>query len=293
MQRGQPTFEEYLFGMNHSLKTVKSYSYAVNCFLSVSPNAKNFLYRDVIEYMTQRKQQTRSIKTLAYILAAIKKYYDYLIETGKREDHPCRTFYLKGANRNRAVIHADLFSSTELEMLLNCEERYSLLKLKNQAMTSLLIYQGLASQEIVDLKLQHVNLESGTIFIKESKLHLRRHLEIFPKQYRLLERYINEAREKLRSVETDKFLVGKSGAPITVDDIHYVVCRSKNLFPDRNLTPLTIRQSVIANWLNEKHLPLEQVQLLAGHRWISSTLQYRQADLAEERELINRWHPMG
>jgi hypothetical protein len=39
----------------------------------------------------------------------------------------------------------------------------------------------------------------------------------------------------------------------------------KLLFPDRNLTAESIRQSVISNWLNEKRFSLEQVQLIAGH----------------------------
>ncbi len=55
----------------------------------------------------------------------------------------------------------------------------------------------------------------------------------------------------------------------------------------------TIRQSVIANWLNEKKLPLEQVQLMAGHRWISSTLKYRQNNIEQQRELMNKWFPLG
>ncbi|MEO6882419.1 MAG: hypothetical protein ABI199_00190 [Bacteroidia bacterium] len=66
----------------------------------------------------------------------------------------------------------------------------------------------------------------------------------------------------------------------------------KPLFPDRNLNTKTIRQSVIANWLNEKKIPLEQVQLLAGHRWTSSTERYKQNNLNEQRTLINKWFPL-
>jgi integrase/recombinase XerD len=78
-----------------------------------------------------------------------------------------------------------------------------------------------------------------------------------------------------------------------VDDINYLVSTFKGLFPDRNLNPKTIRQSVIANWLNEKKLALEQVQLMAGHRWISSTDKYRCVPMDQERELMNKFHPLG
>jgi site-specific recombinase XerD len=87
-------------------------------------------------------------------------------------------------------------------------------------------------------------------------------------------------------------VLGKLGNRITVDDVHYIVSTAKGLFPDRNLTPATIRQSVIANWLNEKKLPLEQVQLMAGQKWVSTTLKYRQVNLEEQREMMNRWFPI-
>jgi integrase/recombinase XerD len=65
------------------------------------------------------------------------------------------------------------------------------------------------------------------------------------------------------------------------------------LFTDRNLNSKTIRQSVIANWLNEKKVPLEQVQLMAGQKWISTTAKYRQTSVEEQRTMINKFHPMG
>jgi integrase/recombinase XerD len=88
-------------------------------------------------------------------------------------------------------------------------------------------------------------------------------------------------------------MLAKDGTAITVGFINYLIKTLKPLFPDRNLNAKTIRQSVIANWLNEKKIPLEQVQLLAGHRWPSSTAVYRQNSIEEERELINRFHPLG
>lgn len=289
----QPTFERYLTQRKHSYKTMRSYNYAVKNFLAVCPDAKKYGYKDVINYMNERVNQGQNISSVTVVLAAVKKYYDFLIETGQREDHPCRSMFFKGLGRNRDVIHVDLFSSEELQRLLEREERYAALKLKNQALVSLLIYQGLVPHEIVDLKTHHVDLDKGTIYVKESRMLLRRHLQIVPRQFRILDRYLSETREELITADTDALIVGKLGTPITVDDVHYIISTYKPLFPDRNLTPTIIRQSVIANWLSETSLPIEQVQLMAGHRWISTTLRYRQHNHDAHREMINKWHPLG
>jgi len=59
------------------------------------------------------------------------------------------------------------------------------------------------------------------------------------------------------------------------------------------LNPSTIRQSVIANWLNEKKYPTEMVQLMAGHKTMSTTALYRYTANDEKRILINKFHPLG
>ena len=49
--------------------------------------------------------------------------------------------------------------------------------------------------------------------------------------------------------------------------------------------------SGITNWL--KHYNLRQVQVLAGHRYISSTERYLQDDLENLHEIVNNFHPIN
>ena len=266
--------------------------YSINVYLISNPQAQTYKYKDILNYLSECKKNQK----LSYnqLLASIKKYYDYLIEAGIRNEHPCKNLTIK-RNRNKDIIHQDLFSSAELELLMVREERYVALKIRNQAIASLLIYQGLTTAEIVNLRQQHVDLDNGNIFIKGSNTLSQRHLELLPKQCRIFDRYINDIRPSLlrEHCNPNELLLGKLGTPFTGDDIHYLVSTFKGLFPDRKLTTITIRQSVIANWLNERKLPLEQVQLLSGHKWMSSTERYRSSDMNEQRELINRFDPMG
>ncbi|MDP3146002.1 MAG: tyrosine-type recombinase/integrase [Bacteroidota bacterium] len=287
------TFEHYLHRYGHTLQTVKSYVFANKIFMMDNPSPENYKYKDIVEYLNKKVDDYSNSNTKVYLLNGIKKYYDYLLETGKREDHPCRNFFVRN-QRNKQVIHQDLFSSKELELMLEREERYADLQQRNQVVTSLLIYQGLHSREIHNLNLSHIDLDSGLIFIKASPKVSQRHIEINNKQYRLFDRYLHEGRKALlRDDDNNAFVLGKLGTRMSVDDIHYLVSTFKGLFPDRKLTPATIRQSVIANWLNEKKLPLEQVQLLSGQKWISTTIKYKQVNVDEQRKLMNRFHPLG
>jgi integrase/recombinase XerD len=286
------SFEEYLNKKGHTKETVKTYSFQLTPFMASYPDLNRFTFKDVNNALSDFLKRHKNQNYKNTILCSIKRYYDFLIENGQRNDHPCRTMRFK-AIRKKGVIHNDLFTSAELELLLEREERYPALRKRNQIIASLLIYQGLQLQELVNLKVKHVNLDNGKVYIKESKSGIRRHLELHPKQYRIFEIYINESRKELLKEESDMLLIGMRGSPITKSDISYVIKTFKLLFPDRNLTAESIRQSVISNWLNEKRFPLEQVQLMAGHAWISTTARYRQTLADEKRQIINRFHPLG
>jgi len=284
-----PTLEMYLNEML-TAKTAESYLYTINHFVKTNPKSKRYGFKDMVNYMEQVSQKQSNPQYRIRILSAIKKYYDYLIITGQRSDHPCKKLNIK-SNSSQAIQTQDLFSSEELQLLLKRENRYWFLELRNQVLLSLLIYQGLSSEEIIRLELKDIDLDNGTIYIKASKNLNRRTLELKPKQILPLSKYIDEVRPKMLMVKTDILILSKLGKPISVDGIHSIIEPLKSLFADRKLNPQTIRMSVICNWLNQGKLTLEQTQELAGHKWIGTTQNYIKSDAKNERELINRYFP--
>lgn len=210
---------------------------------------------------------------------------------GYRTDHPCKRLNIK-VKQNQPIQTQDLFTSEELQLLLNRENRYQHIDARNAVVLSLLLYQGLASEEIVKLDVKDIDLDAGTIYIKASTNLNRRTLELVNKQMILFAKYINENRSKLLRSNTDKLILSKLGKPMTVDSLQAIIEPLKGLFPDRKLSPQTIRMSVICNWLNEKKIPLERAQELAGHKWPGTTEKYFKVDANAERELINRYFPL-
>ena len=276
---------------NLAEKTALSYLYTINHFLKINPKARRFKYQDILNYMNEVAKTQTNTDYQVRILSAIKKYYDYLVMYGYRNDHPCKQLTIKKIN-NQMIQVQDLFSTEELQMLLGRENRYQYLDSRNEVLISLLIYQGLSSQELVNLRVQDVDLDVATIYVKGSANQNRRTLELMNKQMIIFAKYINEIRPQLLKGTSSELLLGKLGRPISVDGIHAVLEPLKMLFPDRNLNPKTIRMSVICNWLNEKKCTLEHVQKLAGHKWPGTTEKYRKIDSLQQREMINHYFPI-
>lgn len=284
------TIETYL-KQTCSVQTASGYLFTINHFLKTNPKAKRYKYQDIVNYMDEVSQKQANIQYRIRILSAIKKYYDYLVMVGQRSDHPCKRLTIKKPNHQSVQVQ-DLFTGEELQLLLTRENRYQHLDTRNNVLLSLLIYQGLTSEELTRLEVKDVDLDNGTIYIKASTNLNRRTLELKNKQMLMFAKYINEVRPVLDKYKTNKLLLGKLGRPLQVDSIHAIIEPLKALFPERNLNPRTIRISVICNWLNENKIPLERVQELAGHKWPSTTEKYIKANAENERELINRYFPI-
>jgi integrase/recombinase XerD len=285
------SLESFLYRL-YATQTATTYIYHITTYLMRNNKAHTYTYNDVVNYINYLKQLNKQDKSISIKLASIKKYYDFLIEQGVREDHPCRNINLK--KKKCYVQLQDLFSVEELELLMTRENRYSNLEHRNKVIISLLIYQGLSSSELVRTQLEDINLDEGTIYVRSSKSISSRLLNIKANQIRLIERYITESRpELLGSSRNDSLLISMRGVSETVDGIHSMIEPLKGLFPGRKLSPQTIRQSVISNLLNEYRKPVEDVQLFAGHKYPSSTEKYLRKDTDKEREKVNMWHPLG
>ena len=269
--------------------TAKTYERDIGHYLQRQTNANRATYGEILNYL-EVQRRTQSTSGLHRILQSIKKYYDYLLATNQREDHPCASLHLRDHHRNNIQLQ-DLFKREELQSLLNRKERYQLLEKRNQLIISLLIYQGLTTGELVKLKLESINLEKGELQIKSSHRLNGRTLLLQSEQIMLTYHYINIDRPKLLKTKTDQLLITKKGTEEKGEGISYLVSTLQSKFPNRKLNPKTVRQSVIANLLAEGK-DLRWVQIYAGHKYPSSTEVYRQTNLDSLKEAIRKYHPL-
>ena len=285
--------KQFLYRRN-ATQTAAKYLFIIENFTTINPRARDFRYKDIVDHFAVLKHRYPNPSTRCCMLSAIKKYYDYLLETKQRNDHPCRMFNIKGepTGKQMHVQFQDLFSTDELESLLSRENRYKNLRIRNKIIISFLIYQGLTSNEIVQLQLSNIDLDNSTIYIKASYKYCSRTLPLNYVQKEYLEEYLKIFRPKLLKEKTDRLFIGHRGQPESTDAILCMLEQFRSVFPGRHLNPTIIRQSVITNWLNKSKHPLEQVQIWAGHKWPSATQRYRRQDMNEQREKINLWHPL-
>jgi Site-specific recombinase XerD len=285
------TLEQYL-KQHYTEDTAKIYGYEIGNYTANYPQAAQAVYKDVVSYIGTLRTRYSKASTLNRILCSIKAYYDFLCYTGQRSDNPARSIKLRD-QRSRDIQLQDLFTTEELEALLNRPERYNNLAYRNSVLMSLLIYQALQPGEIEALRVNDINLRTGSIYIKATTKTNKRELQLKPNQILLFYQYIHEIRPKLlQEKQCDALSIGLRGKPMKAGDITDHVARSyKDLYPGREVNAQTIRQSVIANLLKQGH-DLSLVQGFAGHKYPSSTERYKQNEIETLKAAVQKHHPM-
>ena len=276
---------------NYTLQTTKAYIREIKIFITNNPNSKKYTYADVVNYIGVVRKKYPNPKTINMILSSIKAYYSYLCSTNQRKDNPTKAIKLRD-KISRDIQLQDLFTGEELEILLNRKERYTNLEHRNKVLMSLLIYQGLQPRELANIKLNDINLQEATIFIKATNNTNSRTLPLKANQILLFQFYQTEIRKKLlKENESEKYLVGIRGNDFTeVDITSHLKHNYKSLFTNRKVNAKTIRQSVITNLLKQNN-DLRIVQSFAGHKYTSTTERYRQNDVELLQAAVNKYHP--
>ncbi len=297
---------------HYSQTSVRSYGNMVSRFkLIMGDKAEKANYTDVLDYIGLLRESVNSRtgrhphpKSLRNNLFAIKIYFRYLVETGKRKDHPCQYLYLKD-QINRQIQVESLYPKELLEELY---ETYQSKNPENQnrdkIIISLLIYQALTVLEISQIRLTDINLEEGLVKVKGNIKNKGRELSLKPKQILLFHNYIKHDpvkppgngagwkryhRKQKLSKRKDCFLLSDNGLQLWTGGINRMI--NWNRDKQDKLIPLKIRQSVIAHLLKEKN-DIRIVQEFAGHRRTASTEEYKQTGLEELKSAIERLHPL-
>jgi integrase/recombinase XerD len=237
-----------------------------------------------MEYVEALRKNYEST-SITRIISALKRYYDYLIETGIRKDNPARNIKLRDAKQNPIQLQ-DLFSEKELQTLLEPrKERYLILTKRNQIIMSLLVNQALKVGEIIQLKTTDINLEKAQINITGTAQTNNRILPLKAEQILLFYNYLEN-----RNHLSNYFLLNKLNSPITQDDINYLISTYQKEF-SKKLTSITIRQSVITNLLTKGN-DLRMVQEFSGHKQLDTTEKYKQTGIKALQNAIEKHHPI-
>lgn len=251
-------FYKYLKGKRYSKSTIETYSFFIADFIEFNntKTIKNLTTRDVELFIEKVFiKRNYSISTQRQFISAVKQFIIFYPNTGIS---------------NLALTRPK--KSKILPTVLSQEEMISIIQhtknLKHRAILALIYSAGLRISELLNLKLEHIQIQRKQLLIKNAKGRKDRYVTLAESFMPLLHNYLITYRPEIYFVE------GTKGKPYSASSVRKFLFRScKSAYILRTVTPHTLRHSY-ATHLLESGVGLRHIQELLGHSRPETTMIY-------------------
>jgi integrase/recombinase XerD len=162
---------------------------------------------------------------------------------------------------------------------------------RNYAMFSLMFLAGLRVSEVCNLKVEDVDLEGQTLYIRDSKGGASRRVPIPPKLTRILRGWLTTTRTRCVGADSPWLFLHMwrhhryNGQPLNTKAVWHQVHNQIVPILGRHITPHTFRHSY-ATHIYEESSDLRLAQHLLGHADIKTTAVYAHVTPRKERERL-------
>jgi integrase/recombinase XerD len=296
-------FETYLQMHACTANTIDSYVREANKFLKwctqkdYEPEQMN--YRQCTEYFNTLKNKTIKLGkpyrgvTIRNYVGIVKLYFNFLVFEEIINLNPAEKFdYLTDKDFNH-----NLLNQSELTNLYYCfptldiqPPRCPWVAIRDKVITGLAVFQGLNASALKSLNVDHVDLDKRKLHVPGSNRTNARIMTLEDYQLAHLSSYLTEHREVLQSkinhyseslfvVNSNRFSCITAPLGKKLKSLDYKVTNLKQ-----------IRASVITIWLQK--YDLRKVQIMAGHKHITSTESYKKSNPEGLRAAADEFHLM-
>ncbi|MDD4091595.1 MAG: site-specific tyrosine recombinase XerD [Smithellaceae bacterium] len=252
-------------------------------------DARSVAPQTVVDFLVQIKSEGLSANSMNRALAALRGFYNYLLQERVLEESPLAHIELAKVWMRLP----DTVSQEEMNRILSGPEDSTPSGLRDRAMLELLYATGLRVTELISLSMNSINWQVGFLVVM-GKGGKERVVPVGKTAYDFVRRYVDEARPKfVRSKTTEVLFLNRFGRAFTRQGLwKIIVGYAQKAGLQKNVHPHTFRHS-FASHLLEGGADLRAVQVMLGHSDISTTQIYTHVTRERLKEIHRKYHPRG
>ncbi|MEQ1143852.1 site-specific tyrosine recombinase XerD [Acinetobacter soli] len=280
-------FRDYLVAQSVSPHTRNAYlSDLIQCAQLSRHVLPEWSADDISDVLIELTKLGKSPRSIARCLSALRQFYKFLREQKIRTDNPVALHKSPKLGRS---LPQDL-SEQDVDALIHAPDTSTALGLRDRAMLEVLYACGLRVSELLNLKLELINLKQGYLRIT-GKGNKERLVPLGQFATEWVERYLRESRPALYKSATDYLFLTQHGGIMSRQNFWYAIKRyalQANI--QMELSPHTLRHAFATHLLNHG-ADLRVVQLLLGHSDLSTTQIYTHVAQIRMQQLHEQYHP--
>lgn len=242
----------------------------------------------VLDYVLTLKEREYTPATVARKFAAIRSFFGFLVEEGVLQDDPTAAVDSPQADKR---LPRPLSPEKVARLLAEPAKSSTPRALRDRALLELMYATGVRASEVVELKVDALDLEAGTVRCV-GKGDKERILPLHERAREALHIYLQAGRVKLlRRQDESALFLNHHGRALTRQGLWLILKKYASAVGIENeVTPHTLRHS-FATHLLDGGAGLREVQQLLGHVNISTTQIYTEVSTKRKREAYLKAHP--
>ena len=280
-------FRDWLVAQTVSPHTRNAYlSDLIHCSQYATVSLPDWNSEHISDVLLELTRQGKSPRSIARTLSALRSFYKFLREQKLRSDNPVATHKTPKLGR---ALPKDL-SEQDVEALIQAPDTETALGLRDRAMFEVLYACGLRVTELINLRLELINLKQGYLRIT-GKGNKERLVPLGAVACEWVENYLNIARPVLYKSSTDYLFLTQHGGIMSRQNFWYAIKRyALQAGIQADLSPHTLRHAFATHLLNHG-ADLRVVQMLLGHSDLSTTQIYTHVAQIRMQQLHAEHHP--
>jgi integrase/recombinase XerD len=236
-----------------------------------------------------------SHQTQAKRLISVRAFFQWLARQHHLLYNPASELELP---RQQQRLPRHILSVAEVEQVLNACDTTEPLGLRDRAMLETLYSTGMRRAELTNLRADDLDLNRGTVFVRQGKGAKDRVVPIGERACRWVEKYLFKVRPDLVDVDDDGTLfLAKHGEGMQAKQLSVIV---RNAIGRTNLERFAdthpnaachLLRHACATHMLENGADIRYIQALLGHADLSTTEVYTRVSIQQLKAVHERTHP--
>jgi len=223
------------------------------------------------------------------ILVSIKVFFRWLTKNNHTLYNPASEIELPKVVKR---LPKHVLTIEEAETVINQTDIKSPLGLRDRAILETFYSTGLRRMELGNLRLYDLDIERGTLSIKEGKGRKDRTVPIGERAINWIEKYIYESRPRLLPNPGEQILfLSDTGDPYTHTQITYLVGKYVEKADIGKTGACHLFRHTMATLLLENGADVRYVQAMLGHERLETTEIYTHVSIKKLKEIHTMAHP--
>lgn len=274
--------------------TLRNYAMDLQRFRSFAPELALVDKHAVRAYLAELARQGAARKSVVRRLSALRSFFRYLVREKICARNPIEEVESPKLGKTLPTV----LSYAQVEHLFSLPDCRTYFGLRDRTLMELFYSSGLRISELVGIDRKDLDCTQRTLRVM-GKGRKQRIVPLTENVCTWLLAYLEHPERRIdgkqRKAESDALAIflnrwGKRMSVRSVDRLFKKYLLASGIVG--HITPHTIRHTIATHWL-EKGMNLKTIQLLLGHKTLTTTTIYTQVSSKLKREVYEETHPLA